>query len=120
MRKIITVLSAAVVSTGFGLTALAGSASASIGPRAYTLDSSGYSVTHAQFRYVQDTVCLRSASMFTNVDDGVSWDINVGGDPQTDSAYHPWADVNGKLITLQGDTMFSDGPSATESIYYNK
>lgn len=135
MRKIITVLSAAVVSTGFGLTALAGSASASTGPRAYTPDSAGYSVSHAQFRYVQDTVYLRSPSMFTKVDDGVSWethlfgtkggqsvsaDINIGGDPQTDSGYHAWADVNGKPITLQGDMNFSAGQSVTESIYYNK
>ena len=134
MRKIITVLSAAVVSTGFGLTALAGSASASAGPRAYTQDSSGYSVTHAQFRYVQDTVYLRSPSSFAAVDDGVSWethlfgtrggqkvsaDINIGGSP-TDSSYHPWADVNGHAITLQGDTNFSAGQSVTESIYYNK
>jgi hypothetical protein len=136
MRKIITVLSAAIVGTGFGLTALAGSASASTAPRTYTPDSSGYSVTHAQFRYVQDTVYLRSPSMFTKVDDGVSWethlfgtkggqgvsaDIIIGGDPQTDSAaYHPSADVNGKRITLQGDMNFSAGQSVTESIYYNK
>jgi hypothetical protein len=135
MRKIITVLSAAVVSTGFGLTALAGSASASTGPRAYTPDSSGYSVSHAQFRFVQDTVYLRSPASLAAVDDGVSWethlfgtsggqnisaDINIGGDPQSDSAYHPWADVNGQAITLQGDTKFSAGQSVTESIYYNK
>jgi hypothetical protein len=137
MRKIITVLSAVVVSTGFGLTALAGSASASTGPRSYTQGSSGYSVTHAQFRYVQDTVYLRSPSTFAAVDDGVSWethlfgintsdgdqvsaDINIGGDPQNDSPYHPWADVNGQALTLQGDTAFSAGQSVTETIYYNK
>jgi hypothetical protein len=58
MRKIITVVSAAVVSSGFGLMALAGSASASTGSRDFTPDSSGYSATQAQFRYVQDTVYL--------------------------------------------------------------
>jgi hypothetical protein len=120
------VLSAAVVSTGFGLTALAGSASAGTSPRAYTPDSAGYSVGNAQFRYVRDTVYLRSASALAAVDDGVSWethllgtsagqnvsaDINIGGDPQSDSAYHPWADVNGQAITLQGDTKFSAGQS---------
>jgi hypothetical protein len=135
MRKIITVVSAAVVSSGFGLTALAGSASASTGPRDYTPDSSGYSATQAQFRYVQDTVYLRSPSKFAAVDDGVSWethlfgtstggnvsaDINIGGNPKTDSSYHPWADVNGAPLTLQGDTRFAAGQSVTETIYYNK
>jgi hypothetical protein len=135
MHKTITVLSAVAVSAGLGLTALAGSASASTGPRTYLPDSSGYSVTQAQFRYVQDTVYLRSPSKFTTVDDGVSWethlfgtrggqkmsvDINIGGNPQTDTSYHPWADVNGKAITLDGPANFSAGQSVTESIYYNK
>jgi len=42
----------------------ASSASAAIGPRAYTTDSAGYGMAHAQFgtvqfRYVRDTVYLR-------------------------------------------------------------
>lgn len=137
MRKIITVLAAAVLSAGFGLTALAGPASASTGPQGYTQDSSGYRVSQARFRYVQDTAYLRPLSKFSGIDDGVSWethlvgtdtsnsrmvsaDINIGGDPQTDSSYHPWADVNGQAITLQGDTEFAAGQSVTESIYYSK
>lgn len=137
MRKTITVLVAVATSAGFGLTALAGTASASTGPRAYTQDSSGYSVTQARFRHLQDTVYLRSPSKFAAADDGVSWEshlvgtntssdqpvevsVNIGGDPQTDSSYHAWATVNGAPMATQGDTDFSAGQSVTESIYYNR
>lgn len=137
MRKITAMLATAVASAGLGLTALAGTASASTGPRAFTQDSAGYSVTHGQFRYVQDTVFLRSPSKFSAVDDGVSWEthlagvrttsnqavevnVNIGGDPQTDSSYHAWANLDGQPMVTQGDTGFSAGQSVTESIYYNK
>ncbi len=137
MRKTITVLAAAALSAGLGLTALAGTASASTGPKVYTQDSAGYSVTHSRFRYVQDSVYLRSPSKFAAIDDGVSWethlfgtdassghkvsvDINIGGDPQTESSYHVWADVDGSAITLQGDMDFSGGQTVTENIYYSR
>jgi hypothetical protein len=137
MRKIITVLAAAAITSGFGFTALASAASASTGPKAFTPDSAGYSVTQSRFRYVQDTVYLRPPSKFAAIDDGVSWethllgsdanggqkvsvDINIGGDPQTDSSYHAWADVNGSAITLQGDIEFSPGQAVTESISYSR
>jgi len=121
--------------------AIASPASAARGPRAYTADSAGYSVAHAQFgtvhlRYVTDTVYLRSPKGFAAIDDGVSWEthlsgtdangqplevnVNIGGDPQTQSTYHAWADLNGQPMTTQGTTNFPAGRSVTESIYYNQ
>jgi hypothetical protein len=122
--------------TLLGAAAAASAASASAGPRGYTVDSAGYSVTHAQFRYLQGTVYLRPPAKFAAVDDGVSWEthlagtdagghavevnVNIGGDPQTESGYHSWANVNGQPMTTSGDTAFSAGQSVTESIYYNR
>lgn len=115
--------------------------SAAIGPRAYTTDSAGYSMTHAQFgtvqfRYVQDTVYLRSPARFAAIDDGISWETHlsgtgangqpvqvnliIGGDPQTQSGYRASADVNGGSLTGVGSTAFPAGHSVTESIYYNR
>jgi hypothetical protein len=137
MRKVTPMLAAAVASAGLGLTALAGTATASTGPRAFTQDSAGFSVTHAQFRFVQDSVFLRAPSKFAAIDDGVSWEthlagirttsnqpvevsVNIGGDPQTESSYHAWATIDGQPMATQGDINFSAGQSVTESIYYSK
>jgi len=119
----------------------ASSASAAIGPRAYTTDSAGYGMAHAQFgtvqfRYVRDTVYLRPPARFAAIDDAVSWethlagtdakgqpvevDVNVGGDPQTQGGYHAWADVNGRPLTGVGSTAFPAGHSVTETIYYDR
>lgn len=51
----------------------------------------------------------------------MSADISIGGDPQTDATHHAWANVNGRALTLQGDTTgLSGGQSYTESIYYSR
>jgi hypothetical protein len=128
-----------VAVTGAALAVMvAGTAFASIGPRAYTADSAGYGASGGQFRYVQDTVYIRVPAKFATFDDGVSWethlsgintsdgtavsaDINVGGDPQTEATYHAWADVNGMPLTLQGNTTgLSGGQYYTETISYNQ
>ncbi len=116
-------------------------ASAATGPRGYTPDSAGYSMAHAQFgtvqfRYVKDTVYLRSPARFAAIDDGVSWETHlsgtaangqpvkisliIGGDPQTQSGYQASAQVNGGTLTGVGSTAFPAGHSVTESIFYNR
>ena len=121
--------------------AVASPAAAARGPRAYTTDSAGYSLAHAQFgtvqfRYVADTVYLRPPARFAAIDDGVSWEthlsgtgangqpvevkVNIGGDPQTEGAYQASADLNGQPMTTQGTINFAAGRSVTESIYYDQ
>jgi len=139
-KRVFAALAAPAVAAATVL-AVASPAVAARAPRVYTTDSAGYSLAHAQFgsvqfRYVADTVYLRSPAGFAAIDDGVSWethlsgtgpngqplevDVNVGGDPQTESAYHAWADLNGQPMTTQGTTNFAAGRYVTESIYYNQ
>ncbi len=139
IKRVLTAL-AIPATVGAMLLGSAAAASASTGPTKYNngaTEGAGYSVTHARFRYVQDSVYLRSATKFAATDDGVSWEshlygtdtvslrkvhavLGIGGDPQTSSTYGVWASVNGNPVTMFGDSQFSAGQTVTESIYYNR
>jgi hypothetical protein len=139
IKRMIAVL-AVPATAGAVLLGAAGAALASTGPTTYNngqTEGGGYAVTHAKFRFVQDSVYLRPTSKFAATDDGVSWEthlygtfaggavpvkavLGIGGDPQTSSTYGVSASVNGTPVTMSGDSSFSAGQTVTEAISYNK